>query len=110
MKPVTESNLSVRAPGQRVAAMRDGRGLLEYRWRRAQRSFCRAASRASFELLERSMGVSIFVRGSRPVLLATRWTAARSRVGFQISESLASALLSRGEGRWRIKDWPFTGP
>ncbi len=56
------------------------------------------------------MGVSIFVRGSRPVLLATRWTAARSRVGFQISESLASALLSRGEGRWRIKDWPFTGP
>ncbi len=37
MKPVTESNLSVRAPGQRVAAMRDGCGLLEYRWRRAQR-------------------------------------------------------------------------
>lgn len=59
MKPVTESNLSVRAPGQRVAAMRDGRGLLEYRWRRAQRSFCRAASRASFELLERSMGVNL---------------------------------------------------
>jgi hypothetical protein len=27
-----------------------------------------------------------------------------------ISETLASALFSLGEGRWRIEGWPFTGP
>ncbi len=76
MKPVTESNLSVRAPGQRVAAMRDGCGLLEYRWRRAQRVILSRREPGVLRATRGLYGCVNLRQGKRPVLLATRSTPA----------------------------------
>ena len=92
-----------------------------------ERSFCRAASWRPSSYPSTFAGVSILVRerarrpgypvdscdccrsgGNRSEEVPMACPEVEGKVS--ISESLASALFSRGEGRWRIEGWPFTGP